>query len=584
MLTRSNKTKTNNHYLDGGFALPTVLVASIIMLTVLLVSIASTASVRVVLSAQFYNQLAQNAGDAGVAYAKSCLAANGGVPMTGWTDSTPLKPDTDCNGVQLASCPLLPTTAACHSVALNENVASTFSVGVPVIVNGASEIRSVGSTNLLRTSNSTAWRQYKQTSHEGVASVTPTTMFGTGADLAATVSIGKNINTEAIAASRTCADAVNYSVTALSADTATVPLASAPTANCLTTGDEVLLINLQGISTSNSNVGNYETLRVKSISSNVITFKSNKAKFYGNGASDDTNLGATAANQRVMLQRVPNYTSLTVNAGITLTGNPWDSTKGTGGVLFFKTNAATSVSGIISMAGKGYKYGAYGFNAAYPATQTGYQGEGISGGSLILSTANYGGGGGGGYGSQADGRNAGDGGGGGGHATIGASGAEGAIYSGNGGVAGAGGNANGAADLNKAYLGTGGGGGGESVNAVGGNGGSGGGIIFITGSSVGVSGSIISSGTIGSPGIAADGGGGGGGGGSGGSVRLVSTTISLGANLVISNGGGGGGGGIGTTKTGGAGGSGGLGRIAIYSPNVISGTTSPAYAGFSTGF
>lgn len=79
-----------------GFALPTVLIASVILLSVLAVAVSATAAVRTTLKNQYYEQLAQTAGEAGVAYAKACLAANGNVPL--WTDAKPLTPTTDCSG------------------------------------------------------------------------------------------------------------------------------------------------------------------------------------------------------------------------------------------------------------------------------------------------------------------------------------------------------------------------------------------------------------------------------------------------------------------------------------------------------
>jgi hypothetical protein len=142
---------------SGGFALPTILIASIIMLTVLLVAVTSTAAVRVALVSQYYNQLSQTAGEAGAAYAKSCLTANNGTP---WVN--PLEPDTDCNGTQLASCPINPANAVCHFVMLNGNINTTFTVDVPQLVGGqVVNINSVGSTRLLRSDNS-IWRQYTQ--------------------------------------------------------------------------------------------------------------------------------------------------------------------------------------------------------------------------------------------------------------------------------------------------------------------------------------------------------------------------------------------------------------------------------------
>lgn len=80
----------------GGFALPTVLIASVVMLIVLSVSVSSVAAVRTTLKTQYYEQLAKAAGEAGVAYAKACLAKNGNKPL--WTDTKPLKPGTDCAG------------------------------------------------------------------------------------------------------------------------------------------------------------------------------------------------------------------------------------------------------------------------------------------------------------------------------------------------------------------------------------------------------------------------------------------------------------------------------------------------------
>ncbi|MFZ3009730.1 MAG: glycine-rich domain-containing protein [Candidatus Microsaccharimonas sp.] len=82
--------------INKGFALPTVLIASVVLLTVLAVSVSATSAIRTTLKNQYYTQLAQIAGEAGVAYAKACLADNGNVPQ--WSDAKPLKPSTDCYG------------------------------------------------------------------------------------------------------------------------------------------------------------------------------------------------------------------------------------------------------------------------------------------------------------------------------------------------------------------------------------------------------------------------------------------------------------------------------------------------------
>ncbi len=154
----------------SGFALPTVLIASIVMLTVLLMSVTSTVAVRVALQTQYLAQLSQTASDAGVAYAKACLLANNGAPL--WSDANPLGPDTNCSGVALdvSICPA-DTTNACHSVTKNAQTVSTFSVKLPAVdSNGkATTINSSGAVKLLRTSDNSIWRQYNQ---ENVSKVT----------------------------------------------------------------------------------------------------------------------------------------------------------------------------------------------------------------------------------------------------------------------------------------------------------------------------------------------------------------------------------------------------------------------------
>ncbi len=46
-----------------------------------------------------------------------------------------------------------------------------------------------------------------------------------------------------------------------------------------------------------------------------MVFASSKSQFYGDGVLNDQNIGTTAAYQRVLLQRVPNYGKVSINAG-----------------------------------------------------------------------------------------------------------------------------------------------------------------------------------------------------------------------------------------------------------------------------
>lgn len=160
MNIRGDRT-TNRRYL-GGFALPTVLIASMVMLAVLTVAVSSTAAIRVSLNAQYYNQLAQAAGEAGAAYAKACLNANDGVAQ--WSDALPLGPDTDCSGHYSSSYP--------SSVVSNDKVTSTFKVSGPVTGNNnkATDININATTNLSRT-DGTIWRKYPQVARLSRASL-----------------------------------------------------------------------------------------------------------------------------------------------------------------------------------------------------------------------------------------------------------------------------------------------------------------------------------------------------------------------------------------------------------------------------
>jgi hypothetical protein len=148
-----------------GFALPTILISSIVMLVVLLVAVSSASTVRTTIKAQYYEQLAKVAGEAGIAYAEACLNANGGVPQ--WV-SGPLKPNTDCTGTDLpaattAFCTANPRDSKC-SVMINGNIRSSFNIPMPPVdANGrAKTLPNTGFVDILRTSNGSVWRTYNQ--------------------------------------------------------------------------------------------------------------------------------------------------------------------------------------------------------------------------------------------------------------------------------------------------------------------------------------------------------------------------------------------------------------------------------------
>ena len=250
-----------------------------------------------------------------------------------------------------------------------------------------------GSTSTIsfKTNDTNNFPRFSIDTNGDVSIISGNTNFGTGLDGSINVSASKNINTTSIIANRSCADggdAVNYSASSLTASTAT--LSSTPSSGCLAVGDEILLINLQGTSTNYGNVGNYETMRIQSISGTTITFAGSKTKYYGDTTdSDDTNIGTATTNQRVMLQRIPQYTNVTVQSGGTITASAWNGTKG--GVLFFRSSGIVNVKSGGSISGNSLGYRGGSDNNPAPA----YQGESYNATGSLSTSANLGGGGGG---------------------------------------------------------------------------------------------------------------------------------------------------------------------------------------------
>ncbi len=408
--------------------------------------------------------------------------------------------------------------------------------------------------------------------------------YGDGYDGSVTVNSEINLNTDVLSSGRTCADAINFSVIGLTNNSAT--LSESIPVDCFESGDEILLINLKGHESSGVNVGNYEILTVDSIVADTIAFTTDKKNFYGDGSTDDVNIGTNLTNQRVMLQRVPNYQNLTVTDTGVLTVSGWDGIKG--GVLFFKSRLGVNNQGVITVDALGYRGG-----DTYPASQYsvgGFQGEsyrksGINDNNTDKTYHNDGGGGAtfglGGYNTGLS-----NGGGGGGHATVGG---DGTFSHPNHNLVGYGGHPYGDSNLNDLTFGSGGGAGGSGYNGSSwgrgdgvddGKGGAGGGIIYISTDQLETDMGIISAkGEDGYNGWGHDGVsclqsicGGPGGAGAGGSIKIEAESVNLGIDAVN---------GLGGASAKGSGGSygsswevesesgvGGDGRIAIHADSV----------------
>ena len=134
----------------SGFALPAVLVASVVMLIVLLSSVSAASSTRVALDEQYYNKLAQEAAEAGQARAEACLQASNYAAT--WTNSSKLRPDTTCTGSTISG--------GNKYVTQYGNIRTSFEVSAPVTgTSSSAKVNVTGIVELVRQSNGTSVAQ-----------------------------------------------------------------------------------------------------------------------------------------------------------------------------------------------------------------------------------------------------------------------------------------------------------------------------------------------------------------------------------------------------------------------------------------
>ncbi|MFZ1258301.1 MAG: ricin-type beta-trefoil lectin domain protein [Candidatus Saccharimonas sp.] len=145
-------------YASKGFALPTIVVASVILFMVLVAAVSTVTSVGVALDTQYYQQLAKDAAESGVIHASDCLNANGFV--AGWSAGSQLRPNTACTGG--AACTNVDKCFVLKDV--DTKFYSQYAVGA-VVENGdgTQTLTSVGTVSLLRKSSGLPWKTYTYT-------------------------------------------------------------------------------------------------------------------------------------------------------------------------------------------------------------------------------------------------------------------------------------------------------------------------------------------------------------------------------------------------------------------------------------
>lgn len=138
-------------HLQRGFALPTILIASVVMLIVLISAVSATASIRSALDGQYYDRLAREAAESGIARANACLQESAFIVK--WSNTNKLYPNTTCSGG--SSC----TNNANCFVMSSGAVRTTFEVGEPVSFSTAQTVTATGKVELVRPSGA-VWRTY----------------------------------------------------------------------------------------------------------------------------------------------------------------------------------------------------------------------------------------------------------------------------------------------------------------------------------------------------------------------------------------------------------------------------------------
>lgn len=137
-----------------GFALPTIVVVSVILFAVVVTSIGVASSAKTSLDGQFYTSVAGDAAEAGALHATTCLSENNDVSPWG---SNNLYPNSTCSGG---------TCAAPQSCALYSTPTYVTSYVVSPATNplgGVQTVKVVGTVSLLRASSGAVWRTYTKT-------------------------------------------------------------------------------------------------------------------------------------------------------------------------------------------------------------------------------------------------------------------------------------------------------------------------------------------------------------------------------------------------------------------------------------
>jgi alpha-tubulin suppressor-like RCC1 family protein len=136
----------------SGFALPTLLIASVVMLIILSTAVSAVGVTRVALNDQYYNQIAREAAESGANRAVACMAQDSG-SATWSNNGDNLYPNSNCDGTILAG-------ASAYTLS-TPSLRASYTVGTVVSQNASLKVNVTSTAEVLRaTSDASVWRTY----------------------------------------------------------------------------------------------------------------------------------------------------------------------------------------------------------------------------------------------------------------------------------------------------------------------------------------------------------------------------------------------------------------------------------------
>ncbi len=134
----------------SGFALPTIVISTVILFMVLVAAMSSVTSTNLALDEQYYQQLAKDAAESGITQATECLQINGYVST--W-NGTYLRPHS-----RFAGAPLCIDQASCFTIYTPTYRARYYVGDVTNNGDGTMTLSSTGVVTLIRTSTGAIWK------------------------------------------------------------------------------------------------------------------------------------------------------------------------------------------------------------------------------------------------------------------------------------------------------------------------------------------------------------------------------------------------------------------------------------------